>query len=413
MENVISIHNNYHNKNYFTIAIKNFYWEQYYFNSVNEIDIDLTQKDIYISQNTFSEKSRKSIYLKELRTLYIDIDCYKKNLTKEAVKYFLENDLYGKIPIPNRLIDSGRGLYYIIYLNDTPAEDIDKWLLIENYLYEQLEYLGADSSCIDVSRVLRVVGSLNSKSNTRVKVVDKYEYSYTLDEIIENYIPDDFIDKHNKNKQNKKEPTKSSETKGVRRKKHSSNENCITLFTSYNLYYNRIEDIKTLVNIRNGDMKGYREVTLFLYRHFLNIFCNSDEEAIEKTLELNDLFTEPLPVDELIRDTKSGVFEKTGKKYYYSNDKLIYMLNITEAEQMQLYTIISKEEKQRRNNIQRYNKKRDKQGLTKKELEKQKLIESIIELRRKKYTIKIISELLNKSEKTIRRYVKEIEEKSR
>lgn len=411
MENVISIHNNYHNKNYFTIAIKNFYWEQYYFNSVNEIDIDLTQKDIYISQNTFSEKSRKSIYLKELRTLYIDIDCYKKNLTKEAVKYFLENDLYGKIPIPNKLIDSGRGMYYIIYLNDTPAEDIDKWLLIENYLYEQLEYLGADSSCIDVSRVLRVVGSLNSKSNTRVKVVDKYEYSYTLDEIIENYIPDDFIDRHNR--QNKKEPTKPLETKGVRRKKHSSNENCITLFTSHNLYYNRIEDIKKLVNIRNGDMKGYREVTLFLYRHFLNIFCNDDEEAIEKTIELNNSFTEPLPVSEIIRDTKSAVLEKTGRKYYYSNDKLIYLLNISEDEQMQLNTIISKQEKQRRNNKQRYNKKRDNKGLTKKEQEKQKLIESITELRRKKYSIKKISELLNKSQSTINRYIKEIEKKNR
>ena len=63
-------HNNDNNKNYFTIATNNQkIWKQYYFNDVYEIDIDLKQNDIYISQNTFDNKSRKLKNLKQLKAL--------------------------------------------------------------------------------------------------------------------------------------------------------------------------------------------------------------------------------------------------------------------------------------------------------------------------------------------------------
>src|SRR5699024_11874539 len=58
----------------------------------------------YVSQNTFYRPQRRIENIKELRAIYIDIDCYNSKYTKEAVKYFLENDLYGsKIPVPNYL----------------------------------------------------------------------------------------------------------------------------------------------------------------------------------------------------------------------------------------------------------------------------------------------------------------------
>ena len=101
---------------YITVAKMGSRWQQYYFEGINDLSINLNDKDVYISQNTFNNRSRRLIHLKELKALYIDIDCYKVNLSKEAVKYFMENDLYGQIPVPNMLIDSGRGLYYIIFL---------------------------------------------------------------------------------------------------------------------------------------------------------------------------------------------------------------------------------------------------------------------------------------------------------
>lgn len=369
---------------YITVAKMGNRWQQYYFEGINDLSINLKGKDVYISQNTFNNKSRRLIHLKELKALYIDIDCYKMNLSKEAVKYFMENDLYGQIPIPNMLIDSGRGLYYIIFLENTMAEELPKWQLVEKYLYEKLKDLGADNKALDATRVLRVTGTVNSKNNSIVKVIDTYDYQYTLDEIIENYIPEIIEDRKEKQK-----------PKGVRKK--GRKKKFVSLFTLYKLYYTRFKDIKKLVEIRNYEMTGYREVTLFLLRYFMNVYHGDDDLVMEEILEINNSFTEPLEKDEVFKATLSGATRATENVYKYSNDKLIKLLDITPLEQKQMATIISKTEKYYRNNKNRRNNRRNEEGLTNKEAERIKNEKDILELKRKKYTLKQISKELNLS----------------
>ena len=60
-------------------------------------------------------------------------------------------------------------------------------------------------------------------------------------------------------------------------------------------------------------------------------------------------------------------------------------------------TIISKSEKYYRNNKNRREQRRNKEGLTNKEADKLKNEERILELKRKKYTLKQISKELNLS----------------
>ena len=369
---------------YITVAKMGNRWQQYYFEGINDLSINLKGKDVYISQNTFNNKSRRLIHLKELKALYIDIDCYKMNLSKEAVKYFMENDLYGQIPVPNMLIDSGRGLYYIIFLENTMAEELPKWQLVEKYLYEKLKDLGADNKALDATRVLRVTGTVNSKNNSIVKVIDTYDYQYTLDEIIENYIPEIIEDRKEKQK-----------PKGVRKK--GRKKKFVSLFTLYKLYYTRFKDIKKLVEIRNYEMTGYREVTLFLLRYFMNVYHGDDDLVMEEILEINNSFTEPLEKDEVFKATLSGATRATENVYKYSNDKLIKLLDITPLEQKEMATIISKTEKYYRNNKNRRNNRRNEEGLTNKEAERIKNEKDILELKRKKYTLKQISKELNLS----------------
>lgn len=369
---------------YITVAKMGNRWQQYYFEGINDLSINLKGKDVYISQNTFNNKSRRLIHLKELKALYIDIDCYKMNLSKEAVKYFMENDLYGQIPVPNMLIDSGRGLYYIIFLENTMAEELPKWQLVEKYLYEKLKDLGADNKALDATRVLRVTGTVNSKNNSIVKVIDTYDYQYTLDEIIENYIPE-----VNEDRKEKQKP------KGVRKK--GRKKKFVSLFNLYNLYYTRFMDIKKLVEIRNYEMTGYREITLFLIRYFLNVYHGDDDLVMEEVLEINNSFTEPLEKDEVFKATISGATRATKNVYKYSNDKLIKLLDITPLEQKEMATIISKTEKYYRNNKNRRNNRRNEEGLTNKEAERIKNEKDILELKRKKYTLKQISKELNLS----------------
>lgn len=383
MNNYINtLHKN--SEGFITVAKMKKHWQQYYFEGINDLSINLNDKDVYISQNTFNNRSRRLTHLKELKALYIDIDCYKVNLSKEATKYFLENDLYGQIPVPNMLIDSGRGLYYIIFLENTVAEDLPKWQLIEKYLYEKLKDLGADNKALDATRVLRVVGSTNSKNNELVKVIDTYDYQYTLDEIIENYIPEVIEDRKEKQK-----PL--GERKKGRKKKF------VSLFNLYNLYYTRFKDIKKLVEIRNYEMTGYREITLFLIRYFLNVYHGDDDLVMEEVIEINNSFTEPLEINEVFNATRSGAIGATESVYKYSNDKLIKLLDITPSEQKEMATIIGKSEKYYRNNKNRRDNRRDENGLTQRESSKLNNENEILELKRKKYTLKQISEKLNLS----------------
>lgn len=383
---------------FFSIEKNRTKWEQYFFENTKEIFINLKEKDVYISQNTFNQEKRKLIYLKELKALYIDIDCYNMKMSKEAVKYYLENDLYGQIPIPNMLIDSGRGLYYIIFLENTPAKELPKWKVVEEYLYSKLKKYGADHKALDATRVLRVEGSINSKVNSIVKVIDTYDYQYTLDEIIEHYIPE--IQEYKEEIQ---------KPKGV--KKKGRRKKIVSIYTLASLYYRRYEDIIKLVEIRNYNMTGYREITLFLIRYFLSVYYTNDKNALEEIIEINNKFTEPLSEKEVMEATLSAAVGAKENKYKYSNDKLIKLLDITPLEQKEMDTIISKSEKYYRNNEKRKLNRRNEVGLTKREQDKQNKLEKIKELKRKKYTNNQIAEIMNMSEKQIKRYMKEAREK--
>lgn len=313
------------NDGFITIAKNQKTWKQQYFNDINKINIRLNTKDTYVSQNSFKNQSRRLINLNRLHSIYIDIDCYRKNLTKEAVIYFLE-EMYGEIPRPNFLIDSGRGIYYVILINEDKKK-LAEWQTIEKFLYSKIEWLGADAKCLDATRVLRVIDSINSRNNNKVKVLDQYEYNYSIDEILENYIPE--IRKYKKSKKKKKGRPKK----------------IVSLYNLYHLYASRIADIEKLCELRNYNMTGYRETTLFLYRYFGNIYHDNEEDALYNALELNKMFTEPLNEDELIKDTESASRYYKDIKYKYSNAKLISILDITEEEQKKLSTIISTKRK--------------------------------------------------------------------
>src|SRR5699024_10528137 len=147
----------------------------------------------------------------------------------------------------------------------------------------------------------------------------------------------------------------------------------VSLYTEYSLYHARILDITKICELRNYDVKGHRELILFLYRYFTCCFIQDSDEALQKALELNSMFKEPLPEREVITDTKSAEKAYIDKKYKYTNAKLIKILDITLEEQQYLKTIISGKEKYRRSaddqKARKKAKRRNKNGLTKKQQE--------------------------------------------
>lgn len=376
---VKKIHGN--SNGYMTIASKNPNYSQWHYKK--EELLDKTEEIVngindYISQNTFYKPQRRIENIKELRAVYIDIDCYNSKYTKDAVQYFLEHDLYGyKIPRPNYLIDSGRGLYYIVLIKPVPSMALPLWYAVQRYLFNTLKEFGADANALDPTRVLRIVGTMNSKSGTSVKVLDEYDYEYSLREIQEGYLHEI--------------SPKKTKSKGRPKK-------MVSLFTEYSLYYARLMDISKICELRNYDVEGHREVILFLYRYYSACFTEDAEEALRRALELNSMFTKPLPKNEVIRDTKSATKAYENKLYKYTNTKLIQILDITLYEQQYLRTIISGKEKYRRSAEEQKKKKkakrRNENGLTKREQSRIDNISVVKELYDKGYKqVQIVKEL--------------------
>ncbi len=293
--------------------------------------LDLTGENIYITPNTFYSTYRRLEYIKEINALFIDLDCYKSVFTKEQILMNLEDNYFNKnIPIPNYVIDSGRGMYLIWLINSVPSKALPLWKAVEEYLYNELKCFGADRQALDATRILRVPGSINSKSKTVVDIIDEYDYIYDLREIQKEFLPE----------------LKPTEKKRGRPKKINY------IFRERSLYYSRIQDIIKLCELRKYDLKGHREFILFLYRYYQCSFTEDTQKALEDVLSLNSTFRQPLNEREVIRATKSAekCYLNKNKEYRYKNDTLINLLEITEKEQIHMLTIISNKEYKRRDN---------------------------------------------------------------
>lgn len=399
LENYIS---NIHGKSrgYITKAcIRNNVYFQRHYKFGNLIKLDFDGENVYLSSNTFFKPYRKTETLKELNAIWIDIDFYNTPFEKSQVILNLEDNFYKKlIPEPSYCIESGRGLYLIWLIKPVPYKALPLWRAIEENFYQKLKELGADKKCLDCTRVLRVPGSINSKSKTKVKILFQTNLVYTLREIQAQYLPE-----YNKSKVKKGHKSK-----------------VITLFNERTLYLARIHDLVKLCELRNYDLVGHREFILFLYRYYICFFTDDTDKALEDTLDLNSKFIHKLKVKEVINATKSAqsVYEKN-KKYKYKNETLIDELSITDEEQKYLKTIISKAEFQRRKklrNQQYYQQNKD--HINQKAKEKYKKVQSSIcitdqhkkikDLLDEGLSLDKISDILNTSLRTVKRRIKEI-----
>lgn len=319
-------------KGWITRAEINCGYKQWHYRYKELLEQDFNQENVYISINTFYSTFRRLEYLKELKAQFIDLDIYKTGFTKTQIIMHLETDYFNKsIPRPNLIIDSGRGLYLIWLLNSVPSKALPLWKAVEEYLYSVLKPFGADRQALDPTRVLRVPGSINSKSKTTVSIIDEYDYIYDLREIQNEYLPE--------LKPKEKKKGRPSKTVFIHRER--------------SLYFARIQDITKLCELREYDLKGHRELILFLYRYYLCYFLEDTKKALEDVLELNREFIYPLSENEVIRATRSAekVYLSKDKDYRYKNETLIELLEITELEETHMTTIISDKEYKRRKNI--------------------------------------------------------------
>lgn len=413
------------NDGYITIAKKvngRFYQYHYKPENLAEHLTDWLGYDVYFSQNTFYKCQRRIENIRQLKSLYVDIDCHTLGYKPEWVLGKLELEQFRQtIPEPNLAIFSGRGLVLVWLIDPVPYQALPLWNSVQNYLLNQVKDLGGDSKAIDAARVFRVAGSINSKNGQMVHVEYRHDFKYALRDIQHDYLPDlePVIDK--------KKPKK---------KKAGRNKKVIHLFNIYSLNYARILDITKLVELRDYDVKGYRETICFLYRYWTCCLCNDMEDAYRQTVEFNETLKNPLPLRELKRATKSAekAYEAKSNKeaneraikmgypgagYNISNAKLINWLDITQDEMVHLKTIINPKEKRRRD-LERKERQRREQGIRTEEqrraddkaavMEKAEIIRNLKE-EHPGISVRKLAELSGIPKSTVQRLIKLVEYK--
>ena len=377
--------------------------KQYHYTAEQLFKLSFTgERDVYLSQNVFFAPRRSVNTVKSLNMLYIDIDSYNTEYTNEQILMILDEEYFNiKIPRPTYIIDSGRGMY-LLWKIDEHHKAINRWKRVQYYFYEQLKEFGADIKALDAARVLRVPSSINSKSGKTVEVIDKYDYTYTLYEIIQEYMPGYaswlYDDK----------AKRSVPKKRIRKSK-------IQYTDDVNIEIARCKDIEMLCKLRKGDKDCCRELMLWLYRCMQCRITGDAIAALNNTLALNTILDCPLSEQEVASATKSAnKVLKNRNKYFYKTAKIVKFLKITDEEMKQLNVLRNITEEERIEKKKALNRK---QYLNKLAAEGKKTKEESIEQRHAAITKLLakgksraeICEKLNISLSTLKRDIKQIE----
>ncbi|MFA9399323.1 MAG: DNA-binding response regulator [Clostridiaceae bacterium] len=455
---------------FITIAVKkenNFVQYHYKTNSLkNNIGkaLSIENVNLYVTPNSFYKPFRRIENIRKLNTLYIDLDYYNtekyKYYTFGEIKAILDQKYFNKkVPNPSFIINTGRGIAIYWLIEPVPHMGLPLWNAIQKHLLDNLKDIGGDAKSIDSARIMRLAGSQNSKNGNIAKIhVYDEEYIYTLREIQENYLP--VLTPYVKNPVHGKKGRRSKIVK------------LFTLYSlHYNRLLDlvKLQEMRQGYcrdNQGNLVLESQRELMCFLYRYWSCCFLKDKDKALEDTLAFNEGFTSKLSKNEVIKATISAEiafdnwmqneFNKPQEKqleldclgnnvnksqlnvaqskqpnitvnskqiksrnidykfsgYNYKNPTLIDLLNITkdEMKNFKLKTIIDKEEVKRRDYEKRKLKRRNEQGLTFREQEKDKKIKAIKRLKDSGFSNSEIALKLNISLRSVCYYNKELKQ---
>ena len=241
--------------------------------------------DRYISVNEF-HGWRCVRDLKSLRSCFVDIDgVYDLEWVMSAVK-----DAW--LPSPTMVVFSGRGTHLYWQIDPMPRSSLPLWQLVQDEIVKRMaeapEALNVDLVVRDCTRVLRLVGSVNSKNFQEVRGLVLLDWNWDLETLAYEVLGDSAIAKE------KPAPTFAQalaldverESASVRsfaaaraRKGTSAKTKYGSIYEWWGLVYRdlvRIGDANLL-----GIPEGHRDSWLFLYATALSWFAEPESLASE------------------------------------------------------------------------------------------------------------------------------------
>ncbi|WEA23714.1 helix-turn-helix domain-containing protein [Pseudomonas juntendi] len=345
-------------------------------------------KSVWLSQAEFCRPNRRVVNLSRVGLLFADLDTYKSELMaglpleQQVARLHFWCDDNG-FPRPSIVVFSGRGLQAKWLLTTPlPRAALPRWNACQKALVALLEPLGCDKQARDASRVLRLVDSMHLGSNERVRVLDVQGTGVTpahfdFDDLADSLLPLTRLELRSLREQRAVRDEQRKALKTLKLLKQSSPKS--EMFRGYNgrkLAWDRLEDLRKLGELRGGwvDGKGVSSRTQALHWQ-LNFMCLSGAAYPGNFyLEANELAKQidkgwSPAQDEL--STLKGKAEQYAKGekiefggrswpalYTPKNATLVELFGISDEEQKQLKTIISKAEATRRDTARQTAKRR-------------------------------------------------------
>ena len=320
-------------------------------------------RDTWLSQAEFFQPNRRVVNLARIGLLFADLDTYRTEWAigrspeqlADSVLYFCQQE---GIPTPSLLVFSGRGIQAKWLLDGAvPRAALPRWNACQRYLVDRLKEAGADVGAKDASRVLRLIETVNSKSGEVCRVVhvengaDGQPVRYNFEYLAEVLLPVARWDIE-KQKQQRDEREKRKQLRLIDGGKSDN----LRGFSGRQLAWHRLEDLRTLMTLRGGVAEGDRMRFLHWQTNFLLLSGATNSrlmyhEAATLARAIDDSWKynskELMTVYSKAKQFEAG--EKVtfdGKQYppLYTprNDTLINLFEITDDEQLELKTIISK-----------------------------------------------------------------------
>ena len=294
--------------------------------------MDEGSEDTYFSINSFRRRKKQTCRLWHLNGFVLDFDYYKLPEYKElSSKEMYEAHIKDKLPFaPTAAIDSGRGLYVLYSFKHASKGAYKVYQSIYTTFLTMFEEFGMDSKAMNGTQIIRVPGTLNTKSWTNVEVMEFNDTNYKLE---------DFFSLLPYTLEQAKEYKKSS-------KKKVLNKISLTNEQKSNRNYNRkkqadmiFKDFEVLIEERNnsGIFTGYREQLIYLARRRVKQYGGTLQEELNVAHHLNSLFQVPLE-DKEVR----SMCKPFGNYQCEKIVTIIRKLEITYTEQRKMQVLRSK-----------------------------------------------------------------------
>jgi len=254
------------------------------------------------------------------------------------------------IPAPSLIIASGRG-YHAKWLfeRSVPWQALDRWSIVERTIVESLQGpLGADLKATDAARVLRVVGTINSRTGTFARLVWSNDVGgvplrYGFDAFAAEVLPRLRASHHERRGE------VLVGTEGARGEARGASHH----YTVGSLWWGRYRDIRRLCALRGwsapygGVPEGYRDQVLFLGSAALSWLAlpatwwgEVESLAAELTPSLREREWKTYVGTAYRRLLASVGDGKTEQRYRYSTARIIQDLAISRREMEFLEVLI-------------------------------------------------------------------------